>query len=139
MLSVIDHFTGFTFAKALKNQRAYTTTKALAKLFLNFGIPTTVLSDNGSNFVSKLTKDLISFLNINKLVTSPYHPQANGKIENRHKIFSNVLSIYTKDNRNDWDQFLPYLTNVINTAFSEVTKKTSFYLLFGRIPKTKSK
>jgi hypothetical protein len=72
----------------------------------------------------------MSFLNIEKLVTSPYHPQANGKIENRHKIFSNVFSIYTKDNRSDWDQFLPYST-VINTAYSETTKESPFYLLFG--------
>jgi transposase InsO family protein len=132
IISVIDHFSGFTFAKALKNQGAYATNKALAKLFLKFGIPNKVISDNGSNFVSKVTKDLMSFLNIEKLVTSPYHPQANGKIENRHKIFSNVLSIYKKENRNDWDQFLPDLTNIINTAYSETTKDNPFYSLFGR-------
>jgi transposase InsO family protein len=104
----------------------------LAKLFLNFGIPNTVLSDNGSNFISKVTKDLMSFLNVEKLVSSPYHAQANGKIENHHKIFSNIMSIYTKDNRNYWDQFLPYLTNVINSTYSEKTKESPFYLLFGR-------
>ena len=61
VLSVIDHFSGFTFAKLLKNQSAFATSKALAKMFLNFGIPYTVLSDNGPNFVSKVTKDLMSF------------------------------------------------------------------------------
>ena len=91
-----------------------------------------MLSDNGSNFVSKVTKDLMSFLHINKLVTTPYHPQANGKIENRHKLFSNILGIYTKENRKDWHETLPYLTNVINTAFSPVVKDNPFYILFGR-------
>jgi transposase InsO family protein len=62
----------------------------LTKLFLTFGIPKTLISDNGSNFVSNVTKDLMSFLNVEKLVTFPYHPQAHGKIENRHKMFSNV-------------------------------------------------
>ena len=51
VLSVIYHFSGFTFAKLLKNQSAYTTSTALAKIFLNFVIPNTVLSDNGPNFV----------------------------------------------------------------------------------------
>jgi hypothetical protein len=74
----------------------------------------------------------MSFLNAEKLVTSPYQPQANGKIENRHEIFSNVLSVYTKDNRNDLDKFLPYLTNVINSAYLETTKENPFYLLYGR-------
>jgi transposase InsO family protein len=126
ILLAIDHFSGFTFAKVLKNQGAYATSKALAKVFLKFGIPNKVISDNGSNFISKVIKDLMSFFNVEKLVTSPYHPQANGKIENRHKIFSNVLSIYKKDNRNDWDPFLPYLTNVINTVYSETTEKGLF-------------
>ena len=116
----------------MKNQSAYTTSKALAKIFLNFGIPNTVLSDNGPNFVSKVTKDLMSFLQINKLVTTPYHPQAYGKIENRHKLFSNILSIYTKENGRDWHETLPYLTNVINTAYSPVICDNPFYILFGR-------
>ena len=34
VLSIIDHFSGFTFAKPLKNQSAYATSKALAKYFL---------------------------------------------------------------------------------------------------------
>ena len=36
ILSVIDHFSGFTFAKPLKNQGAYVTSIALAKIFLSF-------------------------------------------------------------------------------------------------------
>ena len=132
VISVIDNFSGFTFAKPLKKQRAYTTSKALAKIFLNFGIPNTVLSENGPNFVSKVTKDLISFLQINKLVTTPYHPQANVKIENRHKLFSNILGIYIMGDRRDWHETLPYLTNVIHTAYSPVICDNPFYVLFGR-------
>ena len=126
-------FFWFHISKPLKTKSAYATSKALAKIFLNFGVPNTVLSDNGPNFVSKVTKDLMSFLQINKLVTTPYHPQANGKIENRHKLFSNILGIYTKgDDRRDWHETLPYLTNVINTAFSPVIRDNPFYILFGR-------
>ena len=33
VLSVIGHFSGFMFAKSLKNQSAYTTSKALARIF----------------------------------------------------------------------------------------------------------
>ena len=98
ILSVIDNFSGFTLAIRLKNQSAYTTSKALARIFLNFGIPNTVISDGGSNFISKVTKDLLSFLHINKLLTTPYHHQGNCKIDkdtgqNRHKLFSNILGI----------------------------------------------
>ena len=74
----------------------------------------------------------MSFLQTNKLVTTPYHPQANGKIENRHKLFSNILGIYTKGDRRDWLETLPYLTNVINTAYSPVIRDNPFYMLFRR-------
>jgi len=37
VLLVISHFSGFTFSKALKNPGTYATSKALAKLFMDFG------------------------------------------------------------------------------------------------------
>ena len=59
------------------------------------------------------------------------------KIEKRHKLFSNILGTYTKDNRREWHVTLPFLTNVINTAFSPVIRYNPFYKVFGqdfRIP-----
>ena len=79
VLSVIDHFSGFALTKPLKNQSAYATSKVLAKIFLNFGIPNTVLSDNGPNFISKVIKDLMSFLQISKLVSIPLSPPCQWK------------------------------------------------------------
>jgi len=105
LLSVIDHFSGFTFAKPLKNKSAYTTSKALTKIFLNFGITITVLSENDANF---------SYFTM------------------MYKLFSNILGIYKKDKRRDWHETLPYLVNVINTAFSPVIPDDPFYILFGR-------
>ena len=91
-----------------------------------------MLSDNGADFISKVTKDSMTFLQIIKLVTTQYHRQANGKSENRHKLFSNILGFYTKDNRRDWHETLLYLTNVINTAFFLIIRDNPFYISFGR-------
>ena len=56
----------------------------------------------------KINHDLMSFLHINKLVTTPYRLQASGKIENQHNLFSIILGIYEKDKRRDWHVTLPY-------------------------------
>jgi len=54
VLSVVGHFSGFTFAKALKDQSASTTSKALAKVFFNYGILNAVSSGNGQILFRKL-------------------------------------------------------------------------------------
>ena len=41
------------------------------------GIPLEMLTDQGSQFVGRLTKQLSTFLGIQKLQSTPYHPQKN--------------------------------------------------------------
>ena len=45
---------------------------------------------------------------------------------------SSILGIYTKDNRKDWHETLPYLTHVIYSAFSPTINDNPSYVLFGR-------
>jgi hypothetical protein len=44
-----------------------------------------IISDNGSQFVSKDFKELLMFLNFDHTFTSVNHPQSNGKLERFHK------------------------------------------------------
>ena len=62
-----------------------TTTKTLAVLYGWFceetGFPTTVVSDNGSQFTSKEFGDKMSKWGVKHLLTPPYHPASNGLAE----------------------------------------------------------
>lgn len=47
----------------------------LLQLFMQFGIPKVVTSDQGSKFNNNMDKKLMKLLNIDHRLTSPYHPQ----------------------------------------------------------------
>ena len=46
-----------------------------------------VITDNGSQFISKDFRELVSLLEMEQTFTSPAHPQSNGKLERFHRTF----------------------------------------------------
>lgn len=58
IMTAQDDLTKYSFAGAIPNHEATTVAKVLTKIITSFGIPKTLLSDQGSDFMSKLIKDL---------------------------------------------------------------------------------
>jgi len=44
-------------------------------MFMRMGLPEVIVSDNGGEFHNELDNQLCSLLNINRRLTTPYHPQ----------------------------------------------------------------
>ena len=67
---------------ALPDQEAATKATAFVNNFVTrFGVPLLLLSDGGTNFDSKLFREVCKFLRIEKVKTSVMRPQANGVTE----------------------------------------------------------
>ena len=81
----------------------------LVKLFSRVGIPREILTDQGSNFTSKLLAEMYRLLHIKALRTSPYHPQCDGLVERFNKTLKEMLRKTAKEEGKDWDKLLPYL------------------------------
>ena len=64
-----------------------TTIKVLQELFARFGLPETILSDNGIPFTSKEFENFCKFLSINHLKSATYHPRSNGLVERFIDVF----------------------------------------------------
>ena len=60
---------------------AVKTIEALKEMFLNHGLPFTVCSDNGPQFVSTELKEYFRDNDITHLRRTPRWPQANGEVE----------------------------------------------------------
>ena len=50
-----------------------------------------IISDQGTDFMSQLLKELCNLLHINQIQTSPYHPQTNGLVERFNKTLKAML------------------------------------------------
>ena len=80
----IDANTKFAATAAISDQQAKTIKKVLwPKWFTYFGIPKSLLSDQGPNIDGKVIRDLCKKLNISKIHSTPYHLEGNGSTERR--------------------------------------------------------
>ena len=81
ILVVCDYATRFPEAFALKSIDAEHVAEALMSLFSRMGVPKEILTDQGTNFTSRLLEKLYQLLGVKAIRTSPYHPQTDGLVE----------------------------------------------------------
>lgn len=78
LLTFQDNLTKFSKDMRIPNQEAATVAKQFTtNIILEYGIPETILTDQGINFLSDMFKDVCKLLGINKTQTTAYHPESN--------------------------------------------------------------
>ncbi|XP_055633543.1 uncharacterized protein K02A2.6-like [Toxorhynchites rutilus septentrionalis] len=80
-LVVVDSFSKWPEILQTRYPTTSTTTTFLRECFARFGIPTVIVSDNGSKFTSAEFRDFCEEFGIVHFRTAPYHPQSNGQAE----------------------------------------------------------
>ena len=101
ILTSICHATGWTdcfpIAILTAKQRAH----CLIELFARQGLPREILTDKGRQLTDSALTNVCDYFGINKMLTSPYHPQAKGKLKRSHATLVNILSKLTEQG-GDW-------------------------------------
>lgn len=129
-----DALTKFIVAEPIEKQDACTIARVLVeKIILKFGIPSVLLSDQGSNFMSDTLKRVCKLLKIEQIHTTAYHPQSNGALERSHRNLTEFLRHYINKEQSNWDVWVPYAVFVYNTTPHTATNHTPHELFFGRI------
>ena len=136
VLIVTDHFTRYAQAHPSKTQTALATAKLLWNNFIiHYGFPNKIISDQDSNFESELLANLYEVAGVQKLRTSPYHPQTNGQWERFNSTLLNMLGTLTPEQKKDWKTYVPAMVHAYNCARNTATGYSPYYLLFGREPR----
>ena len=132
ILLIEDYFSKWIEAFPLKRTIAPSVAQCLLNGWISrFGCPCTILSDQGSEFESKLFKCLNDMLGIKKLRTTAYHPRTDGMVERSNRTVIDILSKYTQ-NEPDWDLRLPLVLFAIRTSDHATTGFSPFKLIYGR-------
>lgn len=73
-------------------------------------------------------------LKTKRRLTTAYHPEADGLAEKMNKVIKTMLSAFCEGKKTDWDEHLPMLEFAYNSSMNAVTKRSPFFLNYGREP-----
>ncbi|CAH8568978.1 unnamed protein product [Schistosoma guineensis] len=90
-LIIVDAFTKWPEVYIMPNCTTSETIRKLSTLFSSFGVPETLVTDNGSQFAAESFKHFCRTNGINHLRSPPYHPQSNGQAERFVDTFKRAL------------------------------------------------
>ncbi|CAF3020447.1 unnamed protein product [Rotaria socialis] len=136
VLAITDYFTKWVIAIPLVNQTAQTTAEILYEYYIcNYGVPNTIISDQGPHFNNQLITAFTKILGCHHIKSTPYHPQTNGAIERFNSTFERQIAKLTDQCINDWDIHLKSIVFAYNTGQHATTKFSPYELQFGRKPK----
>ena len=104
---------------------------ALVESFSRVGIPDEILTDQGTNFTSRLMQQFHTQLGITALKTTPYHPQTDGLVEQFNQTLKWMLQKFVADTGKDWHRWLPFLLFAYREVPQASTGYSPFELLYG--------
>ena len=114
-----------------KDSSAPATVKALRHIFSRTGIPMTVVSDNGPQFVAEETKRFLQLNGVKHVTCPTYSPKSNGLCERFVGTFKAAIKKMTEKSR-DLDMNLAnFLLTYRNTPHS-ITKQPPAVLMYNR-------
>nr|XP_054759498.1 uncharacterized protein LOC129265535 [Lytechinus pictus] len=132
ILTIVDLATRYLEAVALPKIEAERVAEAMMEVFSRLGVPNEILSDNGTQFVSGVMKEVSRLLGVKQFHTSPYHPMANGACERFNGTLKQMLRRMCKDCPRDWDRYLPALLFAYREVPHESLGYSPFELMYGR-------
>jgi hypothetical protein len=132
ILTLVDYATRYPEAVAIKSIEAETVAESLVTMFTRIAIPEEILSDQGSQFMSHVMKEVSRLLSVTQLVTTPYHPMCNGLVERFNGTLKAMLKRMCAEKPKDWDRYLPALLFAYRETPQESLGFAPFELIYGR-------
>jgi hypothetical protein len=102
-------------------------------IFTQFGVPSEIVTGQGTQFTSKMMKELTEKYGIKHHKSSPYHAQANGQVESKKKSLEAILTNIVQLHHLDWDNRLPEALWAYRTTWRNTTGHTPYELVYGKL------
>ena len=126
-LVLVDYFSKFPVVRKLPNSTTEAVKKELHAIFLEFGIPFVLRSDNGPCYASEDFKAFLQECRVVHYTSSPHYPQLNGLAEATVKLSKKLIEKAVLQGK-PWNALL--LQHRITPLSSDIPSPAE--ILFGR-------
>lgn len=90
-----------------------------------------ITCDNKSLFIRAKVTNILDKLQVKRIMSSPYHPNANGQAKSTNKIVMASLKTRLKDAKGNWTEELSGVLWAYRTTVKTSTSETPFSLVYG--------
>ena len=130
-----DVFSRYLFAYATSNQDAKTIAKVLINVMTKHAyLPTTLISDKGTAFMSQVIKEVAGVLGITLKHATTKHAQTIGLLERSHMSIKQALKIETGERISFWHKYVSIAVLHYNTSYHKSIGCEPSRVFHSRIP-----
>ena len=132
---IIDHLIGWPEPFPIPAKSADTIVSTFINKYLSVHMcPRYILSDNRMEFKNHLLDEVLKQLGIERIFSTLYHPQSNGKLEVFHKYLKPTLKKLCEKDLSNWDKYINQVLAIYRVTPNLATAETPFFLVYGRDP-----
>lgn len=133
ILVVVDRFSKMAhFIPCSKSTDASHVAKLFFQKIVRFhGLPTSIVSDRDTKFVSYFWKTLWKLFDTNVKFLSAFHPQTDGQTQVTNRSLGNLLRRLVGGKLGNWDLLLPTAEFAYNNSVNRSTGKSPFEIVYS--------
>ena len=135
IITAMDLFSRCAFAYPVSNPTAVNTAKVIKNIMTRHAyLPTLIITDKGSVFVSQVIHEVAELLGINLKHATTKHAQTIGVLEKAHATIRTSLKMASGEYRKQWHKYLPIAILNYNTAYHSNIDCEPSRVFHGRVP-----
>jgi hypothetical protein len=133
MLVAVDKFKKWVEAAPVITQDSTAAINSIKSIVFRFGVPHSIITNNGTNFTSKEFKSYCESMGIKVKFASVAHPKTNGQVEKANGLICNGIKkrqlAPLKKAKHAWVDELPSVLWSLRTTPNMATQETPFFLV----------
>ena len=134
IITAIDVFSRYAFAYPVSNPTAVNAAKLTIDIMTRHAyLPTLIIRDKGSVFVSQIIHDVVEKLGVNLKHATTKHVQTTGVIERAHATIKTFLKMASGEYKKQWHKYLPIAILNYNTTYPSSIDCEPSRVFHGRV------
>jgi hypothetical protein len=134
---IVDSFSRWVSLEAVQTKSALDAARAILRTFGNFGVPLTIRSDGGKEFINDILASIELILGIKHHKIMAYHHEGNSLAEKANRsVLENLRNLifdkrYILNGEHQWSDLLPMVQRIMNASFNSSIGCSPAALVFG--------